>query len=435
MLMSSAGRRLVHTTSALGLMGAVVALVCSIFIVATPTTASAAVTKSYTYSCQSGGPFAAATALTVSLSAPDTVTAGQSFTLTVTIPQLTLSPAATTTTEAQANLTLTPTGGTMSDTAAKSLGQVSQNQNTVPQKSITYQITPTSGVTSVAVRPGPLALSLTSAPNTPTSCTVSSTDALTIPVGTGGGGGTGGEVVTYNCKLANNATDTDYPAAGAQVDIAVNLSTPSNVTASANATITWSGTVEATGDPLVVPTNFPTSGGKLFATIKPTGAGAPTTAAGEATLGAVTVGQDFPALPNVIITVKPTTAGTVTMYPGDLALGTSSSSYVLKCTAPTTGLKAYSFTVASATSTSTSSNSPSPTTTTPRPTTTRTSTVTITPSRSTTTRKSTTPKAGADTGAGGTMGPDGRLFILTGTALVGAAAVGGLVMRRRSIKG
>jgi MYXO-CTERM domain-containing protein len=33
------------------------------------------------------------------------------------------------------------------------------------------------------------------------------------------------------------------------------------------------------------------------------------------------------------------------------------------------------------------------------------------------------------------MGPDGRMFILTGTALIGAAAVGGLFMRRRSIKG
>ncbi|TMR23201.1 hypothetical protein ETD86_08835 [Nonomuraea turkmeniaca] len=56
--------------------------------------------------------------------------------------------------------------------------------------------------------------------------------------------------------------------------------------------------------------------------------------------------------------------------------------------------------------------------------------MTITPSENT--NKSKTPKAGADTGAGGEMGPDGRMFILTGTALVAAAAVGGLVMRRRN---
>ncbi|WP_220449654.1 hypothetical protein, partial [Nonomuraea longispora] len=64
---------------------------------------------------------------------------------------------------------------------------------------------------------------------------------------------------------------------------------------------------------------------------------------------------------------------------------------------------------------------------------TSTHTVTITPSsEDEPTRKSETPKAGADTGAGGTMGPDGRLFILTGGALIVAAAGGGLLMRRRN---
>ncbi|MEV1167040.1 hypothetical protein [Nonomuraea sp. NPDC049784] len=58
--------------------------------------------------------------------------------------------------------------------------------------------------------------------------------------------------------------------------------------------------------------------------------------------------------------------------------------------------------------------------------------MTVTPSSKTS--KSKTPKAGADTGEGGEMGPDGRLFILTGTALIAAAAVGGLIMRRRSIR-
>ncbi|NJP97851.1 hypothetical protein HCN51_51975 [Nonomuraea sp. FMUSA5-5] len=271
-----------------------------------------------------------------------------------------------------------------------------------------------------------------------TNCTyvsaVPATGGITIPVQTGGGngGGTDGDdVVLYDCDVTDPAnTDTNYPA---DIYVKVALSTPT-ATVNTDATLTWTGTIQSTGDPLVIPSGFPTTGAKVFVTVKATGAGVPTAPSGEATLSNVTVGATLAALPNVTLKVKPTTTGTVSLTAGDLAFGTTGS-LLLKCAAPTTGLKTYSFTVASATSTSTSSNSPSPTTTSPRPTTTRTSTVTITPSRSTTTRKSTTPKAGADTGAGGTMGPDGRLFILTGTALVGAAAVGGLVMRRRSIKG
>ncbi|MFC4530316.1 hypothetical protein ACFO60_06050 [Sphaerisporangium dianthi] len=41
------------------------------------------------------------------------------------------------------------------------------------------------------------------------------------------------------------------------------------------------------------------------------------------------------------------------------------------------------------------------------------------------------PVAGAATGGGGDAGPDGRMFVLVGTLLVGGAAVGGLFLRRR----
>ncbi|MEW9554408.1 hypothetical protein [Nonomuraea sp. NPDC050783] len=86
------------------------------------------------------------------------------------------------------------------------------------------------------------------------------------------------------------------------------------------------------------------------------------------------------------------------------------------------------------TPTTTTSNTPTSTTTssTPRPTRTHTEVVTVTPSDSPTKRSSRTPKAGADTGGGGLAGPDGRTFILTGTALVAAAAIGGLFLRRRN---
>ncbi|WP_162795017.1 hypothetical protein [Nonomuraea lactucae] len=48
-------------------------------------------------------------------------------------------------------------------------------------------------------------------------------------------------------------------------------------------------------------------------------------------------------------------------------------------------------------------------------------------------RSSKTPKAGADTGAGGDAGPDGRMFVLAGSVLIMAAGAGGLMMRRRTV--
>ncbi|GIH66136.1 hypothetical protein Msi02_69530 [Microbispora siamensis] len=42
-----------------------------------------------------------------------------------------------------------------------------------------------------------------------------------------------------------------------------------------------------------------------------------------------------------------------------------------------------------------------------------------------------TPGGGAATGGGGDAGPDARLFVLTGTALMLAAGAGGLVLRAR----
>ncbi|HUR03896.1 MAG TPA: hypothetical protein VM347_15230, partial [Nonomuraea sp.] len=53
-------------------------------------------------------------------------------------------------------------------------------------------------------------------------------------------------------------------------------------------------------------------------------------------------------------------------------------------------------------------------------------------STKTSAKTSKTPKAGADTGAGGDAGPDGRMFVLTATALMAAAGIGGILMRRRS---
>ena len=430
--MSQVGRRLAQKTSALGLMGTLVVFVCSLFVVSTPSTASAAVQKNFTYTCKTDGPFSN-TSITVGLSAPDSVQAGQSFNLTVNIPALTLKQAATG--NVQATMALEPTGGTVSDAGAKAGAPVPTTGTAVPAGSVTYSIAVTAGTTSkVSIKPGELKLALTTATTPTNDCTTTSTEVLDVPIGTGSGGDT--DVVRYSCDVPSTSTGTGYEAR--EVDIKVVLTPPSSATANADASITWTGAIQSTGDTLTLPTGFPTTGAKMFATIKSSGAGTPATATGEAAFTPPSAGSAVSSLPTVTIKVKPTTTGTVTLTAGDLAFGTTSTSPALKCTAPTTGLKEYTFTVGNGTTSPTASPSPSPTTTTPRPTQTHTATVTITPSAtrstSTPTRNSQTPKAGADTGAGGMAGPDGRLFILTGTALVAAAGVGGLVLRRRSIR-
>lgn len=434
--MSQVGRRLAHTTSALGLVGALVVLVCGVFVMATPTTAFAA-TKTFSYKCDPGGPYTvtATTPITVTLTSPTSVTAGQTFDLTVGIPALTLAQGSIpqTSTTVAVNLTLTPSGGTVTEpTTPKPGPPITGGQAAVSPGNATYKVSVNSTTTGkISLDPGDLKLGVTSpASATTTNCRTESAEVLDVPIGTGGGGGTGDDVLTYKCTVTDTSI-TEYPA---DVDIKVGMSPPASATVNTDASITWTGTVDTTSsDPLTIPSGFPTTGSKIFVTIKPTGAGASPNATGEAALSNATVGADLTTLPNVTIKVRPTTTGTVSLTAGDLAFGTTAGAAFIKCAAPTTNLKTYSFTVVSGTASPSPTNtSPTPTNTSPRPTTTRTRTETVTP---TTTRKSQTPKAGADTGAGGTMGPDGRLFILTGTGLVAAAAIGGLVMRRRSVKG
>ncbi|MFG6200408.1 hypothetical protein [Nonomuraea sp. JJY05] len=406
----------------MGLTGILAIFVGSVFVVSTPTAALAA-TKQFAYTC-SGGPFSN-TSISVGLTAPDTATAGQSFDLTVNVPSLTLTTAPTTSTTVQATLALTPTGGSVSDAGAKTGATVTSGQTTVPAGNVTYKIAVTAGATGkVSLKPGELKLAITSATTTVTTCTTTSTEVLDVTIGTGGGGD---DVVAYDCDLVSGGGDADYPA---DVNIKVAMTPPTSATANADASITWTGTIQSGSDPLKAPTGFPTTSPKMFVTVKASGAGVPTTATGEATLGTVTIGQAITLPTSVTVKIKPTTTGTVTLTAGDLAFGSSASSPTIKCLAPTTGLKTYTFTVGSSTGTPTTSSTPTKTTSSPKPTKTSTATVTVTPSSST--KKSKTPKDGADTGGGGEAGPDGRMFILTGTALVGAAAVGGLVMRRRN---
>jgi Tfp pilus assembly major pilin PilA len=171
-------------------------------------------------------------------------------------------------------------------------------------------------------------------------------------------------------------------------------------------------------------------------------------------------------IPELLVTLTPTAVGTVGVAAGDFTLklrpagdttGTGEALYT--CTLPESATRAsLALTVAASSSTSPSpspsaspSPSPSPTdsddadgntsssptpsagastTPTTRTTATTTVTATATASRTTTKQIKTTPLGGAQTGAGGDAGPDARLVVLTGLALMAAAAVGGLLLRR-----
>ncbi|GGO03303.1 hypothetical protein GCM10011574_13000 [Microbispora bryophytorum] len=165
-------------------------------------------------------------------------------------------------------------------------------------------------------------------------------------------------------------------------------------------------------------------------------------------------------IPELLVTLTPTAVGTIGVAAGDFTLklrpagdtaGTGEALYT--CTLPESATRAsLALTVVASSSPSpsaTPSPSPSPAGNTntspspsagasttpspspsPRTTTTTTVTATATASHTATKQIKTTPLGGAQTGAGGDAGPDARLVVLTGLALMAAAAVGGLLLRR-----
>ncbi|MGW6495845.1 hypothetical protein [Nonomuraea angiospora] len=417
-------------------MSTLVLFVGSVLALSSPAQAAADKTMEITYRC-TGGTALTAGDVKATVTVQDSVEPGKTATVKwkfSTLKAAKLLAASTQTSSSGGDLTAT--GGTPTPLKGTGTGTVpvggvqAQGDFTPPEMTATLTAPSTAGTMTLVPVSTTTAAALQLKVGTDTAdCTYSSvspTTGISIDVKTGTGGGTDG-VVTYDCDLGGSGGgDADYPV---DVRIKVGMTAQTNATANADATITWTGTIQS-GDSLKAPTGFPTTSPKMFVTVKATGAGAPSTATGEATLGTVTIGSPITLPTSVTVKIKPTTTGTVTLTPGDLAFGTLASSPSIKCLAPTTGLPTFTFTVGSSTGTPTTSPTSTPTNTTssPKPTKTSTATVTVTPS----TKKSKTPKAGADTGGGGEAGPDGRMFILTGTALVGAAAVGGLVMRRRN---
>ncbi|MEU6730774.1 hypothetical protein ABZ917_44295 [Nonomuraea wenchangensis] len=246
--------------------------------------------------------------------------------------------------------------------------------------------------------------------------------------------------VVYNCGPAGAKSSHWFN---------MELRTPASaITPNATVTVTWD-IKPPTGTPSHSPAATasaqitPTSTIVAVGTVSPSGSpmpSAPITASGAAPqYTTISPGATMPAVAMTMV-IKPTATGTIGLKGGNFELQVNGDTWY-ECEPGASGGPSAQFVVTTGgtgtptgtpTTTGTGTPTPTPTTSTPRPTKTTTEIVTVTPSSKQSTRKSQTPKAGADTGLGGTMGPDGRTFILAGTALIGAAAVGGLLMRRRN---
>lgn len=162
---------------------------------------------------------------------------------------------------------------------------------------------------------------------------------------------------------------------------------------------------------------------------------------------AIPSGTPIPAFPTPSATVTASPSATsVVLTAGDFTLKVTGAgaTTLYVCTVPSTGVRAaatVAITSQSASGSPSPSPSPTPTPTptpsptpTPKPTHTVTVVVTKTPAVARTTRSGgvgITPSGSAQTGGGGTAGPDGRVVMLAGGVMILGAGVGGLILRRR----
>ncbi|MFI6709981.1 hypothetical protein ACIBF7_26330 [Nonomuraea sp. NPDC050478] len=372
-------------------------------------------TLTVAYTC-SGGPFSNTT-LSVPIVVPDT--ASGSFEAKWAIPALTLRTAPTATTQVQVNGKLAVTGGTHAD-LSKTGASVTPGTTAVPagQVTSTVQITATTGG-QVTIKPstetGSLKLALAVTPTDVTTCTTTGTESVTVTVGQDGGGGGTGDVVDYTCTPTSGAPQT--------VRIRTTLTLPAaNPKVGEQFTIGWKGTYES-GAELEAPNGLPTTGLKMYAYASISGLTGLTSATGVGELSGVAVGQPIALPASVDMKTTSGRAGTATVKPASVNFGPRPTEPLIECEPTSPGsLKTYTLTIGDGSASPSASATP-----------TKTAVVTVTPTEddSEEPRRSITPREGVATGAGGDAGPDGRMFVLAGSALVLAAGAGGLLLRRR----
>jgi hypothetical protein len=220
--------------------------------------------------------------------------------------------------------------------------------------------------------------------------------------------------VAYVCLPSSPATATASPGLTAA------LSGPAGATPSQAVTLTWTNQQPSgTGEIITAPTEIATTdrvvivgdlvvsgpGSDAKKTIQATATGTPDEA--------VPSGSPVP-LPTLTAVITPTATGTV---------GVKADAFTLRV-GPASGTPATWYDCSIST-TATSNTSPAALSIKVTPEATRTVYETVTA------QVSETPEGGAATGGGADAGPDGRVLVLTGSALVLAAAGGGLLLRTR----
>ncbi|GAA2644627.1 hypothetical protein GCM10010412_006100 [Nonomuraea recticatena] len=438
---SKARRRLALKTSALGLAGTLALFVGSIVGLASSAEAAAEVaaapSMTVTFNC-TGGPFAGHP-VTATISGPESVAPGGSVELKWTF---TAKPkaardvtAGTMTIEGDVNVATiaAPTVTAQKTSVPVPALATGAEFTAVPELVGTFTAPTTTGQLTVTPVPaatgGSLYFTLSTSDETECTPTTGTAPSMVIQVKTGGGTGTGGEtVVAYKCATSTNTDSKD-------TSLNVTMTMPTGAEANKEQSINWSATYASGAAQLTVPASGFTSA-KFIASASVSGAGVSgTSVTGETTFSTTTAGSPITSFPSVTLKVKPTTAGTVTLKASDIYFGTSTSVYQYKCTVQASPApKGHSFTVTAASASPSPSPSPSASTSaSAKPTRTVTATVTQTPVGGGNGKVTKTPKGAAETGGGGDMGPDGRMFVLTGSLVVLAAAAGGLVLRRRSV--
>ncbi|MEV4746205.1 hypothetical protein ACFQVD_41130 [Streptosporangium amethystogenes subsp. fukuiense] len=232
-------------------------------------------------------------------------------------------------------------------------------------------------------------------------------------------------IVEYQCTTTGSAEKQD-------IKVEVALTMPTTATTGEQMSIGWQGTY-AEGTGLKAPATGLTTGTGLYAYASISELPGLTSATGVGTLTTVAANQVIP-LPTVSVSLKttPSNAGTATVRPAALNFGTAANAPSIECEVQNrTALTTYPLTVTAADQTGTE-----PETDTGTETDTDTESDAGTePETDTGTdgngKVQQTPSGPAATGGGGERGPDGRVFLLTGSLLILTAATG-LLLRRRA---
>lgn len=226
-----------------------------------------------------------------------------------------------------------------------------------------------------------------------------------------------GDVVEYRCKIGEQPITPN-------IRVKITLTMPSTAPqVGEQFSIGWTGDFEP-GSELEAPAAVPV-GIKMYAYASISGLPGLTSATGVGELGAITAGEPISLPTSVDMRTTSKNPGTASVKPASINFGLTPQNRLVDCEpANSATLKTYPLTIGGGA-------------TTPTPSATETEEEEPTPREETedepTPRSSQTPEKGAATGAGGEAGPDGRMLVLAGSALLLAAGAGGLTLRRTRI--